>query len=684
MRDVVDAAQRQLGWYVRNCALGPAAGRLEEELALALEYLRRVPNSADDYLDLTPKEKKLAFRRDQRRTLRRYAKLVSDSDESLEQNALFAREEFRFDEIDTEILLLVLRYERNWALEHFSDQVAHRLSSASRAVAALLNIETREAHRRILPSSALGDSGVLSIRHGATGLAGPSGFLQIAPPLRKVMFRPYKSREEWRNDIFGPPLAPMLAWQDFAHLGVDRDLAARVLSGASQRGVRGVNLLFHGPVGTGKTEFCKTLAARCGLAMWSIGETDQEGGEPNRLERLSSLRLAQHLLKRRQNAVILFEEAEDLLEQFGSRGDFPFHQRNGSKVHVNRLFEQNVVPVLWTCNELNFIDPAVSRRMTLPIEIRTPNRSVRAGIWRRIAANAGLQLDEAAVRRLSTHEAPPAVAANAVKAAVLAGGGEAEINMAMSGALRILGIGPSPSETGSHEFAPQLVNCGEDLAALVERLAAPGALRAWSLCIHGAPGTGKSLFARHIARRLALEVIKMRASDLLSEWVGGSEKRIAAAFAAARDQGALLLIDEADLLLSDRRGAMQSWEVSQVNEMLTWMEEHPLPFVCTTNLMERLDQASLRRFTIKLRFDALDGQQAAYAFEHYFGVAASRSLPDGLTPGDFATVYGKRELFKCTNPNMLVEWLEQEVEAKGLRTRAMGFLTPRDTGTLLR
>jgi transitional endoplasmic reticulum ATPase len=86
----------------------------------------------------------------------------------------------------------------------------------------------------------------------------------------------------------------------------------------------------------------------------------------------------------------------------------------------------------------------------------------------------------------------------------------------------------------------------------------------------------------------------------------------------------MLIIDEADSLLSDRREAVRSWEVTQVNEMLTWMENHPLPFVCTTNLMDRLDQASLRRFTLKLRFEPLTPAQAALAFEHCRGVRSGQ------------------------------------------------------------
>ena len=81
---------------------------------------------------------------------------------------------------------------------------------------------------------------------------------------------------------------------------------------------------------------------------------------------------------------------------------------------------------------------------------------------------------------------------------------------------------------------------------LVERIVRKRAPRQWSLCIHGAPGTGKSQFARHIASRLGMEVMQQRASDLLSCFVGESEKQIAAAFQAARSQHVLLVINEAN------------------------------------------------------------------------------------------------------------------------------------------
>lgn len=178
------------------------------------------------------------------------------------------------------------------------------------------------------------------------------------------------------------------------------------------------------------------------------------------------------------------------------------------------------------------------------------------------------------------------------------------------------------------------------------RPAVAGKRTRFSLCLQGPPGTGKTAYVRHLAHRIGLEVLQKRTSDLLDMWVGSSERNIADAFAEARDNQAFLVFDEADSLLADRRGAHRSWEVGQVNEMLTWMESHPLPFACTTNFGANLDAASLRRFVFKVTLGFLKPGAASLAFRTFFG----REPPDGLrtlkslTPGDFEVVRRKAEV----------------------------------------
>ncbi|MDO3377174.1 ATP-binding protein [Geoalkalibacter halelectricus] len=216
-----------------------------------------------------------------------------------------------------------------------------------------------------------------------------------------------------------------------------------------------------------------------------------------------------------------------------------------------------------------------------------------------------------------------------------------------------------------------------DLERITRQLKLTGR-KDFSLCLYGPPGTGKSAYVRHLAETLDLPVVMKRASDLFDAYVGQTEKSIAKAFQEALDKGAFLVFDEADSLLGDRRYAVRNWEVSQVNEMLTWMENHPLPFACTTNLMDRLDQASLRRFTFKCHFDYLGEEQLGLAFERFFGMSATVGQLEGLiglTPGDFALVDKKARIIGCEeDQNLLIDLLKQELAAKEHRPgRQMGF-----------
>ena len=181
---------------------------------------------------------------------------------------------------------------------------------------------------------------------------------------------------------------------------------------------------------------------------------------------------------------------------------------------------------------------------------------------------------------------------------------------------------------------------------------------------------------RFLAEKIGLEVMPKRASDLMSMWVGETEKLIAEAFAEARDQEQFLVFDEADSLLADRRHAQRSWEISQVNEMLTWMESHPLPFACTTNFGEHLDPATLRRFDFKLGLDFLAPDQAVAAFRVFFGLDAPPAVRElaGVTPGDFAVVRRRAEILgKLDDATSLAAMLREECDAKPDRPRRIGF-----------
>ena len=123
-----------------------------------------------------------------------------------------------------------------------------------------------------------------------------------------------------------------------------------------------------------------------------------------------------------------------------------------------------------------------------------------------------------------------------------------------------------------------------------------------------------------------------QASDLMSKFVGETEQNMAAMFREAENEKAVLLLDEADSFLQDRRGAQRTYEVTEVNEMLQGMERFNGIFVCTTNLMDRIDQAALRRFTFKIRFKPLTAAAAREDVRHRgAGRRCARCSPTELT-----------------------------------------------------
>jgi hypothetical protein len=236
-------------------------------------------------------------------------------------------------------------------------------------------------------------------------------------------------------------------------------------------------------------------------------------------------------------------------------------------------------------------------------------------------------------------------------------------------------------------YLPELVNTTADLLAVERRVQEwrPGDGAGVSLCLFGAPGTGKSEFVRYLAHRAGRPLEVRRASDILDKYVGGTEQNIAAAFEAALRDEALLLFDEADSFLQDRGGAHRSWEVTAVNEFLQQLEVFPGVVACTTNLFDKLDQASLRRFVFKIEFKFLRPEQSLLAFRRTLGdlgytgevpAAAEIELTriPNLTPGDFAAV--KRRLTGRGRPassESLLAELQAEVRVKSSSKGKIGF-----------
>ena len=584
-----------------------------------------------------------------------------------------AADALALDPLDAAILALAVRY----GLDRRTETLFDELSSPRRGrptlhldahlFALLLGAPAHEVQARLASTARLQASGLLRVDD--------DNDLWVLQRLTTLIVRRAPLGPDLASQLLGSTAPEALAWESFAHLGREADIAAALLRAALDGRETGVNVLLYGPPGTGKTSFAAALAARVGAPLRPVVETDDAGGEPMRRERLAGLRLAQHLLPP-GSAVLLFDEAEDL---FGAHPTSKGDTAQGSRVFMHRLLERSPVPVIWTANDIAALGPAVLRRMTMCLELALPDLAARTRLWRRMGEAEGIALPEAEAARLARLvPAAPAVARTALRGARLAGGGAETARLIVEGVARAVGGGalppPEPDEAAAYD--PALVNADCDLDALAAQLGRPGAPRQVSLLLSGPPGTGKSAWVRHLAGRLGLPVLQRRASDLLDCWVGRTERNIAAAFAEARASGALLVFDEADSLLLDRADAVRRWEVSQVNEMLTWMESHALPFACTTNLLDRLDRASLRRFLVKARFGWLTPAQARLAFRRFLDLPPPGALDDlrALTPADFALVQRRTALAgEASDPAALVRLLAAECEGRVGGPGPIGF-----------
>ena len=582
------------------------------------------------------------------------------------------------DPLDARILTLALHYRLDKRVERLFDALSEcrggntRLHRNDDLIALLLQVAPAEIATRLTGEARLLASGLLRL--------GGCGEVSVLERLVSLIRRDAKLGPDIYDQLLGTTAAEPLAWESFSHLGQEAEVAATVLAAALAGRETGINILLYGPAGTGKTSFAATLAARIGVRLRPVAETDEDGDEPSRGERLAGLRLAQRLALPGET-LLLFDEAEDLFT--GRRTTFDEFDdpvsAASSRVFIHRLLERVAVPVIWTANDIGALGPAVLRRMTMCLELTVPNLATRTRLWRRMGETEGVALTDADAARLARLvPAAPAVASAALRATRLAGGGAETARLIVAGVARAVSGGGLPAPELEHDasYDPALVNADCDLAALTADLLRDGAPRAVSFLLAGPPGAGKSAWVRHLAGRMGLPVLHKRASDLLDPFVGGTEQNIAGAFAEARDTHAFLVFDEADSLLLERADAVRSWEVSQVNEMLTWMESHALPFACTTNLADRLDRASFRRFLVKVRFDWLTQSQARLAFRRFFGLAAPAGL-DGLrtlTPADFALVRRRAAVRGGeTDPAALLRLLAAECEGRVGGRLQVGF-----------
>lgn len=216
------------------------------------------------------------------------------------------------------------------------------------------------------------------------------------------------------------------------------------------------------------------------------------------------------------------------------------------------------------------------------------------------------------------------------------------------------------------------VNASVDLKELTDKLI-DSKVKQYGMLFYGESGSGKSALAEYLACKLGMPFLKKRASDLIGGIVGQTEANIARAFEEARKKGALLVIDEADTFLFDRSKATQMYQVGTTNELLTQMEDHPYPFIMTTNLKDKIDNACFRRFIFKIKFDYMKPENIEACAKTYFNKTLKLTEQEKaelkyLTAGDFKVAKQKMNILenkKYSRAN-IIKYLKAEQNEKNI------------------
>lgn len=486
-------------------------------------------------------------------------------------------------------------------------------------------------------------------------------------------------------DIFRPfftrAAAPTISAEHMPHLGEELRRITAVLDGALKTRQPGVNILLYGPPGTGKTEFARIIARQLRCKLQEVSDSSSTGEPMAPMDRFRAWRLCQQLEQRQRKTVVLFDEIEDVFDP--PIGFFmESSSRRGGKAAVNHALEHNPVPSIWVSNEIGMLNPAYLRRFMVVLEIGPPPRAVRKRIVSRLCR--GLSVSPQWQARVAGHEAvTPAQVARVAELARLTrahldqAARERFMEAQLNHHLQLQDSRPLPADKPAGlPWRLELLEAGESLQPLLDGLAASGR---GSLLLYGPPGTGKTALASALAERLGRPLMVKAASDLLNPFVGMTEKFIAQMFEQAKKEGAVLFLDEADSMLHDRSNARQSWQISQVNEMLARMEQFDGIFVCATNFLRLTDAAALRRFDRKIRLAYPGTERRRALLRHLLrelGVRLPRGQAAGqvwqrldamtaLAPGDFATVARRHQrLGERLDVTAVLDALEDEMALK--------------------
>ncbi len=380
-------------------------------------------------------------------------------------------------------------------------------------------------------------------------------------------------------------------------------------------GGRGLVFLFAGPPGTGKTALAHALASQCDQPLLVVRTSHLAAAREPLLPVLRDVFQAAALV----DAVVLIDDGEIL-----------FDQRDAHYLALLEALDGYRGVLVLTTNLPARIDFAMHRRITYRLDFEVPTSLDREQIWEvHLPAEAPLASDIDVPVLAGKYEFTGAMIRRAVLVASsrMMARGERELTMGglceaaeaqLEGRFDGLAIKSSGSTLGldslvlppreREELHSVLAACRHHEDVMTRwgfgRRLSTG--RGICVLLDGPPGTGKTFTAELLAGELNRPLFRVHIPEILSKWMGETERNLAEIFVRARASRAILLFDEADSLFGRR---VQTAQTSQdrhanieTNLLLQEIERYDGVTVMTTNLFGNLDDALHRRIQFRVTF----------------------------------------------------------------------------------
>ena len=455
--------------------------------------------------------------------------------------------------------------------------------------------QTQSPAKRRRPARTRSQSGGLF--GGLLSGMGGGGDFQVEPPDGLTTFEDVGGMEELKEEI--------------------RDTVGLVLQhpdDAARYGIEWNGILLHGPPGVGKTFVARAIAGEYKLSLIHVSTGDLvsslQGGSAQNISKAFDTAM-QHL-----PCLLFFDEFDSVAQR---RGETPDQE---SRRTVNQLLtsleayrDERRLLVMAATNSIEHLDPAVIRpgRFDRHIRIDLPDAEARQAIFEAELEDrpAAKDLDlEELVRR--TEGMTPAAISKIVDTAALevfreAAGSGKQLEVDTEHLLRAVErYGGQDRPTVEHWTWDSLVLPNEiksqlqQLQAVIED---PESARRFGvdpptgLLLAGPPGTGKTTIAKVLAAQARCSFYPISGADVMSKWVGESERNIRQLFERAREnRPSIVFIDEIDAL-AGRRGEVAVHD-TQVNQLLAEIDgiagQRGVFVIGATNRPDQIDPALLR------------------------------------------------------------------------------------------